>query len=296
MNYQLIESNKDLKEIIKGFDSNYISIDTESNGLYAYYERLCLLQVEFDGKIFIIDPFKVDVKIFGDIFEDIKVEKIFHSAYSDISILKKVEDFKFKNIFDIMIATRYIFKKPVSLSNLVKKYFNVELNKKYQKLNWGKRPLDENFLRYAAMDVLYLKGLRDILYKVLKEGNYNENFKYLCEKLSDVPPKVTRFNEEKYILMAKRYMLEGFEYYIFIELVKEREEIAKKMDIPPFKVITNELLIEISKNYDEILNAKDFSLYNRCIIRNIEWIKKTIINVIENEIAENTFVDKNNNL
>jgi ribonuclease D len=292
MNYTLIESNQKLNEIIQDFNSDYISIDTESNGLYVYYEKLCLVQIEFNGNIFIIDPFKADISILEKIFENPDIEKIFHSAYSDISTLKKVKEFKFKNIFDIMIATKYIFKKPVSLSNLVKKYFNIELDKRYQKLNWGKRPLSDDSLRYASMDVIYLKRLRDIFFKNLIDADCYEEFKYTCNKLSNVLPKVTRFNRDKYVSMAKRYNLQEFGYYVFIKLVEERENIAKHRNIPPFRVITNELLIEIAKNYDEILNAKDLSLYNRCIVRNIDWIKNTIRNVIRTEVNENTFINK----
>lgn len=285
IDYTLIDEQEQILKIVdEASRADYISIDSESDGLYSYTDKLCLVQVEFSGKIYLIDTLKVDINPMRGIFESKDIEKIFHSAYSDISMIKKNIKSEFVNIFDIMIASKYIFKKAVSLSNLVNNYFNSQLNKKFQKTNWGKRPLSKELLDYAAMDVYYLKKLRDIFLKDLKEKGIYEEFRYTCEKLSRTPPKATEFTLEKYVSMAHTYCLEGMEFSIFLEIVKKREEVAQKLNLPPFKIITNELLIYVAKHYDEILNAKDIKLYNRCIVRNIEWIRASIKSVIEGEV------------
>ncbi len=285
INYTFIEDQYQIQKLINELSgTDYISIDSESDGLYSYADKLCLVQLEFNGKIYLIDTLKVDITPMKEVFESNSIEKIFHSAYSDISMIKKNIKSNFVNIFDIMIASKYIFKKAVSLSNLVNNYFNFQLNKKFQKTNWGKRPLNNELLDYAAMDVYYLKKLRDIFLKDLKEKGLYEEFRYTCEKLSRTPPKTNEFTLEKYISMAHTYCMEGMEFSIFLEIVKKREEVAQKLNLPPFKIITNELLLYIAKHYDEILNAKDIKLYNRCIVRNIEWIRASIKSVIEGEV------------
>lgn len=285
MDFILIDSdNKILKVYDELKNSLYISIDTESDGLYAYDIKLCLLQIESNGKLYIIDPLAVDISILKDIFENPEIEKIFHSAYSDISIIKKKEDITFKNIFDIMIASKYIYKKAVSLKNLVKIYFNVDLDKKFQKINWSKRPFNTEILEYAAKDVYYLKKLRDILKDELIKKQVYDEFIYSCELSGKVEARRNIFSIDRYINIANAYHLEDMEKLIFLEMVKKREEIARTLNLPPFKIITNELMIYIAKHYDEIINAREIKLYNKCIVKNIEWIRKIIEKVFSSEL------------
>ncbi|NLH38557.1 MAG: hypothetical protein GX445_00635 [Elusimicrobia bacterium] len=284
MEFLLVDDNDKLNEIIKYLsESRYIAIDTESDGLYSYEEKLCLLQIETGGRIFLIDPFFVDISPLKQIFESESIEKILHSAYSDISMIKKNLDCSFKNIFDVMIASKYVFKKAVSLSNLVSKYFNEKLEKKYQKVNWGKRPFDENYLKYAGMDVFYLKKLRDMFYDELVRLNFYDEFKYSCESISKVEKRENLFSIDKYVSMAYTYSLDELEMNIFLKMIIEREGIAKRIDVPPFKIVTNELLIYIARHHREILSANDMKLYNRSISRNIDWIKDSIQSILNGE-------------
>jgi len=297
LNFLLINNNSILNEKLEELKkADYISIDTESDGLYSYEDKLCLVQLETNGRIYIIDPLSVDMDYLKEIFENKNIEKIFHSATSDISMIKKNTDCAFSNIFDTMIASKYIYKKAVSLSNIVKNYFKVELNKKCQKVNWGKRPLRIELLEYAAMDVYYLKKIRDIFREELIKMELLEEFKYTCEKISKTAKRMNNFYIEKYVSMAHSYNLEEMEFYIFLDIVKKREEIAKKINIPPFKIITNELLVYISKHYDELLNAADIKLYNRSIIRNIDWIRRSINSVLKGERNYFNYNSSNNSI
>jgi len=53
--------------------------------------------------------------------------------------------------------------------------------------------------------------------------------------------------------------------------------------VPPFKIVTNELLIYIARHHREILSANDMKLYNRSISRNIDWIKDSIQSILNGE-------------
>ncbi len=275
--FEFIDKKEKLKELVKTLiNCDYVSIDTESNSLYAYKPVLCLLQIEAKGKIYLIDSLNINTSDLKVIFENEKIEKIFHSAYSDISMIKTSFNCEFVNIFDIMIASKYVYKKAVGLDKLVKIYFNVDMQKKYQKVNWGKRPLDFEVLKYAAMDVFYLKRLRNKLATELTRINVYDEFKAFCEKISKTSRRENRFSIERYISIAKNYNLESLERDIFLLLVEKREEIARKLNIPPFRIINNEVLIDIARRYDEIKNIDNTKIYNNAILRNIDWIKKCI--------------------
>lgn len=244
-----ISDSKTLSALVRRLkNSNYISLDTESDGLYYYEEKLCLIQIETCGEVYIIDSLNTNITPLKDIFSDKRIEKIFHSAVSDISIIKKTLDVDFYNIFDVMIASKYLFNRGYSLKDLIEKYTGVKISKKYQKFNWSKRPLDKKYLEYAAADVFYLKKIRDQMYVELnRKGVYNQFVNY-CQKITTVHAKKKAFNYDRYYSIAKNYGLNHYHTLLFIKLAQEREKIAAKLNIPPFRIINNEDMINIVKN------------------------------------------------
>ena len=62
-----------------------------------------------------------------------------------------------------MLAATALAEPAIGLAALLEKYFDLKLEKKYQRANWGKRPLDPEMLAYAQNDSHYLLELRDIL-------------------------------------------------------------------------------------------------------------------------------------
>ncbi|MCK4936917.1 MAG: hypothetical protein KAR84_08700, partial [Elusimicrobiales bacterium] len=61
MPYTFIDNQASFEELIGKLRSKkYISIDTESNSLYAYKGSLCLLQLAAENIRVIVDTLKVD--------------------------------------------------------------------------------------------------------------------------------------------------------------------------------------------------------------------------------------------
>ena len=62
-----------------------IAIDTESNGFYAYQEKVCLLQMSSPTEDFIVDPIAVpDISALGELMAAPGIEKVFHACEYDI--------------------------------------------------------------------------------------------------------------------------------------------------------------------------------------------------------------------
>lgn len=71
-----------------------IAIDTESNSLFAYRERVCLLQISTSDQDWLVDPLAVpDLKPLAPIMANPEIEKVFHAAEYDILCLKRDYDF-----------------------------------------------------------------------------------------------------------------------------------------------------------------------------------------------------------
>ena len=148
----------------------YVAVDTESNSFYAYFNRICLIQVSTEEQDYIIDPFSLDgIGAFGEILSNPGIEKIFHAAPNDIAGLKR--DFKFRvhNIFDTSIAAKMLGYKQLGLAPILLEHFGISLNKKWQRYDWGRRPLRDEQIEYARLDTHFLIPLRHRLVAELEE-------------------------------------------------------------------------------------------------------------------------------
>src|SRR5579883_173307 len=86
-----------------------LALDIESNGFYAYRERVCLLQISSPVEDFIVDPIAVaDLSSLADLTANPAIEKIFHAGEYDVLCLKRDYGFRFANLFDTMIASRIL--------------------------------------------------------------------------------------------------------------------------------------------------------------------------------------------
>ena len=133
-----------------------LAVDTEANSLYAYQEQVCLIQISTNTDDYIIDPLPLnDLTPLGDIFKDPGVEKIFHASEYDILIMNDDFEFEFRNLFDTMLAAQILGREKLGLDALLEEFIGIKVNKKYQRANWGKRPLTDDMLRYAQMDTHY---------------------------------------------------------------------------------------------------------------------------------------------
>lgn len=255
MSYSFIEKQKDFDELCAKLATHkYLSIDTESNSLYAYKEKLCLMQLSSEHSNAVVDTLAVDIKTILPIFADPGIEKIFHSADSDIRVFKAALKCVFVNIFDVMVAAKYLGIIKCGLDSMVGEFFGLEMNKKFQKADWGKRPLTREMLDYASSDTIHLKKLREILAaELVKKGRLPEalgQFEQICK----IEPTPMRFDESGFLTLKSARQLNGRGLAVLRELYIGREVAAIKKNTPPFKVISEDLMLRLSVAPREGLN------------------------------------------
>jgi ribonuclease D len=246
-----INTDNSLKSLVKKLSAeSLLGIDTESNSLYAYRERVCLIQISSRRADYIIDPLAIDdMSPLEALFNNLAIEKVFHAAEYDLMCLKRDYGFEVVNIFDTMIAARICGYKNFGLSHLLEHHLAIKSDKSHQRDNWGARPLPADSLRYAQMDTHYLPHLRDILTAELEENGHlaeaRETFAEACE---NTPPHDGRtFDPDGYWALGMPQRLDGVQMAILRELYLLREELASMRDVPPFKVITNQVLVELAR-------------------------------------------------
>ncbi len=225
-----------------------VAVDTEANSFYAYYERVCLIQLTFDQTDYVVDPLAVtDVSALGPIFADPAIEKVFHAAEYDLFIMKREYGFEFAGLFDTMIASRILGRSVIGLAAILEEQFGVRLDKRWQRADWGKRPLSPEQLAYARLDTHYLLPLRDVLLAELRALGREEEAREEFALLAQAAPPPHEFDPEGFWRIKGARDLTPREAAVLRELYLYRDEQARRRNRPPFKVFSDAALVRVSQ-------------------------------------------------
>jgi len=249
-----IEDHDGLKQLADELNHwGRIAVDTESNSLHAFKEQLCLIQFSTPRTDYLVDPLGLeDLAPLQTIFDNPKIELVFHAAEYDLICLKRDFGITVVNLFDTMQAARILGYERVGLDSILEEKLGIKLDKKYQKADWGERPLSREMLNYARLDTHHLLALRDSLEIELKtRGRWElaqEEFIRLAHGngngKAEIPPWQRVKGAQKF---SDRQLT------ILQQLCAWRENQAKQMDRPPFKVIDNKRLVAITQTLPESL-------------------------------------------
>lgn len=225
-----------------------LAIDLEANSMFAYRERVCLIQISIPGQDYIIDPeIGLDLQGLGVILANPAVEKIFHAVEYDLILLKGQYGWSAANIFDTMWAARILGYERYGLANILAELYGVQLNKQQQKSNWCKRPLSPAQLQYAQYDTHFLLRLRDDLATQLEAcGRMAEARETFAEQTA-VLPNHQPFDPESFHSISGANELNARQKGILRELHIFRNQEAQRRDQPLFKVFGDRTLLEIAQ-------------------------------------------------
>jgi ribonuclease D len=225
-----------------------LALDLEANSMYAYRERVCLIQISVPEQDYIVDPLApLDLSGLGEIITDPSVEKVFHAAEYDLLLMKKQYGWDLHNLFDTMWAARILGYERFGLASLLETVFGIKLNKKYQKSNWCRRPLSPEQLNYAQHDTNHLFALRDHLYRELVAAGRlteaRETFAEQCYVESNHhdfdPDSFWSINGVRDLSPQQQAALKNLNIF--------RDKEAKRRNQPLFKIMGNKTLLQLAK-------------------------------------------------
>lgn len=257
--YQLVTTTHDWQTCLAQLrQEKRLAIDLEANSLYAYQERICLIQISIPDYDFIIDPVAhLDLTGLGQIIQDPDVEKVFHAAEYDLILMKREHNWKLENLFDTMWAARILGYARVGLANMLEQFYDVRLNKKYQKANWCKRPLSSAQLTYAQMDTHFLLRLRDNLAQQLEEAGCLAEAKETFAEQTTVHPSSNTFDPDSFWSMSGIRDLTRRQQAIVKALFIYRDEQARRQNRPHFKVFGDRTILELAQKAPQNLATLD---------------------------------------
>jgi ribonuclease D len=239
----LLSLAADLRGILRA------GVDTESNSLHAYRERVCLLQITTPTQDYLVDPLALpDLSPLKEFFENRAVEKIFHAAEYDLLCLRRDFGFRVRGLFDTHAACRALGGRECGLSPLLAYEFGITLDKPMQRADWGQRPLSERMLEYARLDTHYLPALRDRLAAQIESAGHMDELRDEFLRLERIPDMESPAPEtNSFWKLRGVYELRPPQRAILLALHEWREREAERIDRPPFHVLAGECMIRLAQ-------------------------------------------------
>jgi ribonuclease D len=224
-----------------------LAVDTEGASFHRYHDRIYLLQLSTRDKHAIIDPLRAGtMDALGAVVESRAVEIVFHDADYDLRLLHQDYGWQVANIFDTRLAAQLLGIRAFGLAALLQSFFGVRLDKRFQRADWSMRPLSKEMLAYAAQDTLHLLELREQLRNELAR---RERWSWAAEEFERL--EGTRWDDEDaasaFLRIKGARDLTRRELAVLRELVPWREEVARELDRSTFRVVGNEVLLELSR-------------------------------------------------
>lgn len=255
-NYVWVDTDAGVLEMLEVLlQQPCVAVDTESDSLYSYFEKVCLLQFSVPGTDYLVDSLAADVAPLGELFASPDVQKIFHAAEYDILSLKRDYRFEFDHLFDTMIAARVLGWPRYGLGSIMKEYFNLNLDKRFQRYDWGRRPLDPDALAYARLDTHYLHALREKQLEQLARQNRLREASEAFARLTQLEPTERNFDPADFWRIKRARHLPPPAQGVLQALYIFRDRQARRLNCPPFKILTDSTLVRLAEEQPRTLAA-----------------------------------------
>ncbi len=280
MVYQFVATDKDLAQVCLKLEScKIIGVDLEADSMHCFLEKICLIQIADRNQAWLVDPFLInDFSPFSQLLENPEIIKVFHGSDFDVRSLDRELSVEIENLFDTEIACRFLNIKDRGLGALLKSFFNIDVDKKYQKMNWSKRPLKDEMIAYSVGDVATLVALHDLL----KEGLEKIGRLAWAQEEFELQARVKYESNHLRPLFRKfkgAGKLDNRRLAVLEHLLEVRLSQAEKKDLPPFKIMSNHSIMTMVQHrtvsVEQILkhralSPKQAGMYGTLCVKAIE--------------------------
>jgi len=265
MSHHHVQSAADaggLRKKLRG--ARRLALDCEAAGFHRYSDRLCLVQLSTEDETWVIDPLAFDPsELLRESLERQDVTVVMHGADFDLRLLRRDLDIGLKGLFDTQIAAQILGEEALGLSALLESRLDVRLSKKYQRADWAERPLSDAMLAYAADDTRYLLRLADLLEADLAKAGRAAWAEEECRALEDAADATNDSDPEDPVVRVRgARRLSPRQLTALREALAWRDEIARARDRAPFRIVSDQPLIEAvavaPKGVRELADIKGF--------------------------------------
>jgi ribonuclease D len=255
------------------------AIDAERASGYKYSSRAYLIQIKRDGGgLHLIDPipFGIDNPQFSQLNDLLQGEEvILHASTQDLPCLREV-GINPSRLFDTELAGRLIGLPRVGLGALVESLLDVALAKEHSAQDWSIRPLPEDWLNYAALDVELLIELRNEIEKLLIE---KKKLKWAEQDFASIlaaPPTPKRIDPWRRTSGVHK-LKKRSQLAVVKSLWEARDDLAAHLDISPGRVLSDAAIstIALAAGVAPITSKRELEKVLRPIGLRARWFENT---------------------
>ena len=275
----VINSDAGLKTAIKELaaGSGPFAVDAERASGFRYSARAYLIQIKRSGGgLHLIDPipFGLNNPLLASLDELLNTDEvILHASTQDLPCLREIGINPMK-LFDTELGGRIAGLPRVGLGPLLESLMGVTLAKEHSAADWSTRPLPQEWLTYAALDVELLVELRDAMYEILKSAGKlqwaEQEFASIL-KAPPPPPRIDPWRRTSGMHKIKR----RDHLAIIRELWITRDELASAQDVAGGKLLNDSAIIELC--IAAPLTKKELEKVLRPIGLRARWLENSTI-------------------
>lgn len=264
----LVSTNEQLRELCINWSTlTSISLDTEFIRVSTFYPRPGLIQV-CDGKgVYLLDPLLITHwEAFKALLISPDIIKVLHSCSEDLIVFRCFFDCIPDPIFDTQKAAAFLgHGYSISYLNLVLSLTGVTLTKGETRSDWLQRPLTNDQLGYAALDVAYLPELYQALASELTKKQRMGWMQDECNRMRVIALATEDESRwpDVYLTMGGAWRLNAQQLGILKDLSVWREKQCRARDKPRSWVARDADLIQLAQQMPvgkaELRSLKDMN-------------------------------------
>jgi len=236
-------------------DVNELALDTESNSMFVYRERLCLVQLGLPKApmcLVAIDPLAFDSpgEALSPFLEWLALghRVLLHGGEYDVAVMKRELGVAPKNLFDTQAAAAMLGMARTGYANLCEELLGVHVSKEHQQFDWGRRPVPPGPRRYALDDVRHLPALAAIIEERVRKADLEEEVAIACQAVADAAPHSGMNEVERFwrVVGGQRLPPETLARLSALVLWREQQAIARNQ--PPGRLVCKESLLRLAQH------------------------------------------------
>ena len=246
--FDLVTSDTQLRQLVDRLAGHgHVAFDTEFVSEHTYRSQLCLIQVAAPDTLAVIDTLKVrELEPFWQLLTDPGRTTIVHAGREEMGFILQAIRARPASLFDVQVAAGLVdHDYPAGYASIVRRFLNLPTNKGETRTDWRQRPLSPAQLEYAIDDVRHLEKLwRKLQGKLESTGRAAWMASEMAVWQDDVEESFIR---KRWRRVSGLNGLSRRELAIARELWHWRDSVAESRDMPPKRVLRDDLLVELCK-------------------------------------------------
>ncbi len=226
-----------------------VAVDVEGNGLYAYRPKLCTVQLAWEEgdtcRVAIVDTLAVSPSPLRYLLGSCGPLKLLHDLTFDARALGEA-GVVLERVQDTSVMARMLGRQATGLAALLAEELGITVSKALQQHDWSHRPLDRQHIDYLATDVVHLHALSNRLLERVRQLDIENEVADECAFKLESALAPPRRKERPHLRLKGAQHLGAAARERLRALVDAREALAERLDLPPFKLVPNGVLLEVA--------------------------------------------------